>query len=139
MVPAGRPKSAGGGNEGTVPRPEGNRARVGDEERIEDVDEVGIVGRLVVEDMDPHAEAGEGIDQPVVLAPGPIEVDRSEKAVGGIVECPPEGRPGPLDEDVAEGRGRAPRAPGALGRHHRPRIRRPTPFSVAVARSSLPP
>ena len=117
-------------------RPEGHRAALGHEQRIEHVDEIRV-GRGVVrgsEVMDPDAEAVERSDEPVVLAPGSIEVDRAEEAVGRIVEGPPEGGAGPLDEDVAQGGRRAARAVAALGRHHRPRIRRRLPFPIAVPR-----
>ena len=37
-----------------------------------------------------------------MLAPGAIEVDRPEEAVGGVVEGPPERRARTLNEDVAQ-------------------------------------
>ncbi len=87
-------------------RPERDRAPVGHEERVELVDEVGRVA-LGVELVDRRAEAGQELGERVVLAPGDVEVDRMEEAVGRVVERPAEGRPGPLDQDVAERGGHA--------------------------------
>ena len=99
-------------------------AAVGDHQRVEDVDEVGIV-RLGVQDVDRRAEARQGLHEPVVLAARGVEVDRSEEAGRGIVERPREGGPGRLHEDLEERRGHALGAPGAVGRGgHSARIRR---------------
>ena len=83
-------------------RPERDRALVGDEQRVELVDEIRRIA-LGVELVDRRPEPRQELDEGVVLALGDVEVDRVEEAVGRVVEGPPERRAGPLDEDVASG------------------------------------
>jgi len=64
----------------------------------------------------------EGRDEPVVLALGTLEVDRSEEAVRRVLERSTEGRTRSLDEDVPKVRGHALGAVAPLGKRHRRRI-----------------
>ena len=66
--------------------PERDRAAVGDQQRVEHVDEVRVVVGLRVEDVDDDAEALERLDEAVVLAPGAVEVDRPQEAARRVVE-----------------------------------------------------
>ena len=54
--------------------------------------------------MDGRPEAGQKLDEMVVLALRDLQVHRVQEAVGRVVERPPEGRAGPLHEDLAERR-----------------------------------
>ena len=65
----------------------------------------------------------------------PVEVDRAEEAVGRVVEGPPEGRPRPLHEHLAQVGGHALGAVAPLGQRHRRRIRfgRRVPFGRRAA------
>jgi len=73
-------------------RAERDRAVRDDEERIEDVAQIGIGGRLMVEGVDPDAKVVEGRDEAVVLALGRRQVTRPEEAVRPILEGGSEGR-----------------------------------------------
>ena len=106
-------------------RPERDRAPVGHQERVELVDEVRRVA-LRAELVDRRSEAGQELDEGVVLALGDVEVDRVEEAVGRVVEGAPEGRPRPLDQDVAQRRGHALGAEGEGHGLHPCRIARRT-------------
>ena len=98
-----------------------DRAAIADEQRVERVDEVGAVG-LGVEHVDRRPERREQLHEPVVLALRDRQVARVEEAVGGIVERPAERRTRPLDEHVAQRRGHALGAEGALDGRHGARI-----------------
>jgi len=122
-------------------RPQRDGAALADEERIERIDEVGVVAvgvaRFGVEDLDLRSELLERRDEPVVLPPCSPEIDRPKEAVGGILERPTESGPGSGYEDLAEvGR----HALGAETRSVRVmwrRIRGPTGAPPLVAPRSL--
>ena len=65
--------------------PQRDRAAVGDEQRVERVDEVRAVG-LASSTWTVGPSAGEDVDEGVVLAPRDVEVDRVEEAVRRVVE-----------------------------------------------------
>ena len=96
-------------------------APVGDEERVERIDQIRVVG-LVLEHMDRRSEASQQLHEPVVLALGDIEIDRVQEAMRRIVERPTERLTGPLDQDVVQRRGHALRAVPQQGGRHRGRI-----------------
>ena len=53
--------------------------------------------------MDGRPEAREQLGERIVLAPGDVEIDRMEEAVGRVIERSPERRAGPLHEDLDQG------------------------------------
>src|SRR6185295_2922990 len=67
-------------------RAERDRAVRRDQERVEDVAEVGVRRGLEVQVVDPDAEAIQRLDEAVVLALGGAEIDRPKEAAGRVVE-----------------------------------------------------
>ena len=115
---------------------EGNRPAIRNQQRIERVDQVRI-GGLLVQHMNGRAEPVERLHEHVVLALGPPEIDRSQEAVGWLIERPPEGRTRPLHEDVAQGGGHALGAVAPRGQRHGRRIPSAPGFPSAVPRRRL--
>ena len=113
---------------------QGDGPAIGHEQRIERVDEVGAVG-LRLQDVDGGPEAREHRGERVVLALRELEIDGVAEAVGRIVECRTERRPGPLDEGLEERSGHALGAESTGGRGHRRRIPAATPSSGPCRRS----
>ena len=79
---------------------------VGDEQRVERVDEVRVVG-LGLQHVDGRPEPGQDVDEGVVLAARDVEVDRVQEPVRRIVERSAERLARPFDEHVAQRRGHA--------------------------------
>ena len=100
-----------------LPRPERDGTPVGDEQRIEGVDEVRAL-RLGIEHVDRRSQARQRVDEGVVLAPGDVEVDRVQEAVLGSIEGGPERRPRRLDEHVEQRSGHALGTESASGHGH---------------------
>jgi len=101
-------------------------AAIADEQRVERVDEIGILG-LGVENLDPRSKLVERRDEPLVLPARPLQVDRSKEAMGRIVERSPECLTGPRDEDLAKVGGHALGAETPFGQGHLPKNTRACP------------
>ena len=89
-----------------LPGAERDRAAVGDEQRVEDVDEVRVVG-LGVEDVDARPEAVERVDEAVVLAARGSRSTGRRKPCAGSSKARAERRTRRLDEHLAQRRGHA--------------------------------
>ena len=106
-------------------RPERDGATVGDQQRVEGVDQVGIVG-LVVEDVDPSARAGRASRRRRRALAG-----RAARSTGGGTRASassnaaPNAGPGSLDQHLAQRRGHALRAVRSDHRRHGPKDRAP--------------
>ena len=84
---------------------ERDRAAVGDEQRVEGVDEVRVAGRVGARARGRSGRARRATSTKASCSRcASVEVDRLQEAVGRVVERPPEGRAGPLDEHVAQRR-----------------------------------
>ena len=114
---------------------ERDRAAIRDQQRVEVVDEVGVVvAARLVEDVDRHAQPGQYVDERVVLAAGPIEVDRAEEpATTASSNARPNARPGPLTRTSRQvGRHRLRAVGPARDRHCRRIARESGPVRVPM-------
>src|SRR5690349_7330843 len=91
-----------------------------DQQRVEGVDEIRVIG-LLLEDVDGRPKPRQDVDERRVFAAREREVACVQETVGRVIERPPEGRAGRLDEHIAERSGHALR-PKRLGRDHGRRI-----------------
>jgi hypothetical protein len=80
--------------------------------------------------VDGDAEAGQRLDEAIVLAPGPVELDGAQEAAPRHLERPAKRRPGRAHKDFGEiGRHRL-GAERPLGQRHRRSIARWSGFTT---------